>query len=474
MTKRAFTFFILIMFILSSISLTAAIDIEVKKEQINSVLVKELKSKPATLDIKVTNNGPTDYFQFYNLLGFSMAPVGTVRIGSAETKNVKLILYPPENFDFEGFYILQYFIRSQDTSEITEGINIKIINLGDAFKVGAENIDLESSAVNVFIENKENFDFGEMDVKFTSSFFNIEETFTLGSKEREEFVVDLKREDFNKLMAGFYTLNAEITVEDAISGTQKTNVEGTINFVEKNLLTTEDRSYGVFITTKTIKKQNEGNVLENPEILIKKNIISRLFTSFTPEPLSVDRDGFIVSYKWKSEVRPGEALEVNVKTNWLIPLIIIILIVIVVALVRKMTETDLLLRKKVSFVRTRGGEFALRVALSVIAKKHLERINIIERIPTMAKVHERFSYEAPSRIDQKNRRIEWDFQSLESGEKRFISYIIHSKVSVFGKFALPSAKAIYEKDGKIHEVTSNKAFFIAEQTSTPGGQDEEF
>ena len=43
-----------------------------------------------------------------------------------------------------------------------------------------------------------------------------------------------------------------------------------------------------------------------------------------------------------------------------------------------------------------------------------------------------------------------------------MSYIIFSKVGVLGKFALPTANAIYEKDGEINETDSNRAFFIAE------------
>jgi len=57
----------------------------------------------------------------------------------------------------------------------------------------------------------------------------------------------------------------------------------------------------------------------------------------------------------------------------------------------------------------------------------------------------------------------WNFEKLEAGERRIISYIIYSKIGVLGKFALPPTTAIYEKDGKIKETESNKAFFIAEE-----------
>jgi len=43
-----------------------------------------------------------------------------------------------------------------------------------------------------------------------------------------------------------------------------------------------------------------------------------------------------------------------------------------------------------------------------------------------------------------------------------IHYLVYSKVGVLGKFALPSATAIYEKEGKVKETTSNRAFFVSE------------
>ena len=80
------------------------------------------------------------------------------------------------------------------------------------------------------------------------------------------------------------------------------------------------------------------------------------------------------------------------------------------------------------------------------------------------KVYERFGGENPSRVNEAARLIEWDFEKLEAGEVRTLSYIIYSKdVGVMGKFALPSATAIYQKEGEIKEASSNKAFFVTEQ-----------
>ncbi|MBT7238024.1 hypothetical protein HN865_04160 [Candidatus Woesearchaeota archaeon] len=54
---------------------------------------------------------------------------------------------------------------------------------------------------------------------------------------------------------------------------------------------------------------------------------------------------------------------------------------------------------------------------------------------------------------------------MDLGEERVFSYIVYSKIGVVGKFSLPEALAVFEKEGEIHEVESNKVFFLSEQTS---------
>ena len=201
--------------------------------------------------------------------------------------------------------------------------------------------------------------------------------------------------------------------------------------------------------------------------MIKKNLISRLFTSFSPTPDIVERDGFSVYYSWTRDINPGATLEIEVKTNWLFPLILILFVVAIVVFVRRYTGTNLVLRKRVSFVRAKGGEFALKVSVSAHARQRVERVNLVERLPPLVSLHEKFLGEQPTRVDSKNRRIEWNFEKMEAGEVKIVSYIVYSRVGVVGKFALPTATAIFEKDEQIKEVESNRAFFIAEQRPRP-------
>ena len=434
-----------------------AINLEVQKVDSREIIINKV-NEPAIFDLKVKNLGSGDNFEFYNLLGFSMAPKGTVFIATGETKDVQLIIYPREDLDYSGFYTFEYFIQGSNKEKISEKVTINMVDLKNAFEIGSWEILPETSSINIYISNKINFDFDMVHIKFDSAFFELEQDIPLKAFERKEFLVQLNREDFEKLAAGFYTLKAKVAFKN-----EEANVEGVVKFVEQDLLKTTEDDYGFIINTHVIEKKNEGNVVAESEIVVKKNIISRLFTTLNPEPDSVRRQGFAIYYTWVKSINPSENLKITVRTNWLFPLLVIFFIVAIVVIIKQYAMTNLVLRKKVSFVHAKGGEFALKVSIIVGARRHVEMISVIDRIPPLVKLYERFGGEKPTRINDKLRRIEWDIRNLMPGEKRVLSYVIYSKVGVMGKFALPEATAIYERDGEVHETSSNRAFFVSEQ-----------
>ena len=438
-----------------------AINVTIEKEDAHDVVIMGLNN-PAIFDLKITNNEKTDEFYIFNLLGFTMEPKELISIEKDKSKDIRLTVYPRpdlKELGIKNYYSFKYFIRGKDSTEQEEKIIMKVIDLKDAFVIGSGEIDPESNSLDIYIHNKENFDFKDLKVKFSSKFFELEEQFDLDAYQRKDFNIELDKEDFKKLIAGFYTLYAEVSMENLTS-----EIEGIIKFVEKDIIEEIKKEQGFIVSTVIIEKTNNGNALSKSETVIKKNIISRLFTSFSPEPNAIERDGVTVYYTWNKELKPGETLQITVKTNWLYPLLLIIFVIAIIILVKRYTFNDVIIRKRVSYVKAKGGEFALKVSLFLHTKNYVERVNIVDRLPSLMKIYERFGGEKPSRINEANRLIEWDFEKLEAGEVRTLSYIIYSKnVGVMGKFALPSATAIYQKDGEVKESTSNKAFFITEQ-----------
>lgn len=432
-----------------------ALNLQVEKTSANEVMILGL-NEPATFDLKITNlNGPEN-IMFYSFFSQNVYPIGTTYIGSQQTIEVPLKIYPPEKIK-TGYYTFDYYIRNDKDVEMPQTLLVDVIEFQDAFEIGSAEFDPESTTLNVYIHNKVSFDFENISVIFSSPFFNLHKEFNLGPNQRNDFTITLNKEDFKKLMAGYYTFKADVEVNDV-----KTSLEGTLKFSEKDILTTSKKTYGVIINTNVIEKTNEGNTIAKTQTVIKKNIISRLFTHFSPEPNTVERQGFAVYYTWNNELDPGEALTITVRTNWILPLLIIILIVLVVIVVKKTSNRNIVLKKKVSFVNAKGGEFALKVMLLVEAKSFIEKISVIDRLPFLTKIHEKFGGERPARIDEKSKRIEWNFERMQPGERRVFSYIIYSRIGVLGKFSLPPATAVYERDGKVKEAISNQAFFMLE------------
>ncbi len=436
-----------------------AINIAVEKETVNSVLIEGLK-KPAIVELKITNFGDSGEFRFYTFESFNISPRGPIYIQQGKTKSVTLKITPLGDFSYRGVYPFTYYIKGEDGTELEKRIIFKMVKLADAFEINTSKIDPLSEEITIFVKNKENFDFGEVSFNFSSNFFEFSTTEKFRPYESKQFKVKLNKEKFDELAAGYYTLSTIISVDGA-----EDRKDTLIEFQEEQILKTITKKSGFLISTRYVKKINEGNSPVAQEIIFKKNIFTKLFTVANPSPDNTERHGWQVYYIWNREIQPGESLEISITTNWLLPFVILALIVGLAFVVRVYLVSDLVLRKRVSFVKTKGGEFALKVFLIVKARKSVEKINVIDKIPAFAKVYPRFSGEEPTRVNESARRIEWNFERLEGGEVRTMSYIIYSKIGVSGKFALPRTSAIYEKNGKIKECQSNHVFFISESKS---------
>ncbi len=458
MMKKKVLILLIASFLLFSIISTTLVfaGLEIKKEPVVDVVIPEV-NEPAIYKLRIKNLGPTDNFKVYSLVGVEIKPSEAFSIRQGETKELEIELWPGQAIlKTPGTFNFVYKIKSSESIQ-DDVMLIKIVPLKDALEINSYNINLESDKAVVYVRNKVSLPFPEVRARFHSSFFDFSETFSLEPYEKKEFEITLNKEGIKKLTAGTYSITTEIETYN----TEET-IENSFKFTEKADISTEKIKTGILISKLTVKKINEGNLPTLVQTKVKKNIISRLFTIFNEDPAAVQRRGFVVEYTFQKEIRPAETYTIKVTTNWLYPLFLLVAIIIIGFLVRAYTSTFLILKKKATFVKTKGGEFALKITLMVKAKKFVEKINVIDKIPGLVKVHERFGIVEPDKIDEKNRRLEWHVESLQPDEERVFSYVIYSKVSPIGKFELPTATAVYEREGKIHETKSNKVFFLTE------------
>lgn len=448
---------LLIIFIVFSLLLTfvSAINLDISTKEISNVAILDL-NEPAVFELTIRNLGQTSSFEIYSLVGVDISPEESFTISSGTTKKIEIQVMPQDSKP-KGFFTFEYRIKNLENEIQKESLTINIADLGSAFSITPENINPKSENIRILIKNKANLYFKNLEIKMTSAFLEFEKTINLSPKETQELEIPLNKEKLKKLDAGTYLLNTKIKTQGKIG-----EAESIIRFLEQEDIETTKTIEGIIIKRNEVIKKNLGNVRKTVGISAKKNLISYLFTTLNIAPTKTEIKGFTMNYYWEKELIPNDELKVIVKTNWFFPLIIIILIIGLFILIKRSVEKDLMLRKRVSFIKTKGGQFALKISLKIKAKKFIERINVIDKLPPLVHLYERYGVIKPDKIDLKNRRIEWNLPSLNKDEERLFTYIIYSKVGVIGKFELPSARAIYEKQGKIKETTSNRSFFINE------------
>ena len=444
-------------FVLALLPAVFALNVNVKNLNNDAVMIKGLSS-PAIYNIQVTNNGSANDLSFYTFFGEGLSPKQAIPFSAGQTKNMTLLVYPRNDLSLSGNTIFSYFIQGNDKTEVEEKLLVNIIGLKDAVSVSSSNINPDSKVATLYVQNKVNYNFSNLEVKSSSPFFSVDKVISLGPYQTKEIPVTLNKDGFSKLTAGYYTLNSKISSENVSA-----DLTGKVEFAKQSSLDSNKESYGFIVNTQIITKTNNGNTIQDSETTVKKNIFSRLFTTFSPEPDVVQREGGVVYYSWTSSISPGDSEKITIKTNWFIPFLIVLLLVFIVYFAKKYSSQRLVLRKRVSFVRAKGGEFALKVSIVAEAREYLENVRVIDRLPPLVKIYERFSGEFPDKISKDKKRLEWDFDSLEEGEKRMMTYVVYSKVGVLGKFALPGTIAYFKKDGKEKQATSNRAYFLAEQ-----------
>lgn len=448
---------IILFALLLSLSLVSAVNLEIEKKTIAITVISEFNN-PAVFELTITNNGGTDNFEFYSLVGVDILPKTPVKIESGEIKKIKIEVFPQEPIKSESRpYTFEYKIKGEKTGIQTEKLTINPTTLESAFSLYADPFTPLDEKIILHFDNKGDYNFEKINAEFSSSFFSENKEFPITPHEKKEFEIKINKEEISTLLAGPYLLNAKIE-----TNSKKASIDSIIKFLEKSGIESSETKEGWLIQRTEIEKKNSGNTPQEITVTFKKNLFSSLFTSFNIIPTNKETSRFTRYYTWQKKVAPGESFRMIARTNWLLPVIILIAIIAAYILTKAYLTSHLILRKKVSFVKTRGGEFALKVVLRLKSRKYIEKIRIVDKLPPMVKLFERFGAISPDKIDETNRRIEWDIESLNKGEERTVSYIIYSKIGIIGKFELPSATAIYETEGVVKETSSNRAFFVNE------------
>jgi hypothetical protein len=454
MKKRNHILFIVVFLIITN-SLFA-IELNIEKYALSNTYITDFND-PAKYVLTITNNGESDNFEIFSLIGIDINPSEKIFIAYNETKNITVELIPQEALKSKkGYLNFEFNIKDSFGQLEKDTLTINIAGLEDVFEISAESIYPGSENIKVAIKNNVKYDFKELTLKLNSAFFQSENSFSLNSLEKKELLVPFDQERLKVLSAGDYLITSQIIATNKI-----TSKDFKIRYLEKEEIVSDEKKSGIFIQRFEVSKTNTGNIKKQAIIIIEKDLLSYLFTTESIKPSEIKTIGLKKQLIFEKNLLPNEELRVVATTNWIYPVIIVILIALLLYFLSKYYKTDLVINKQVSYVKSKGGQFALKVSLKVKARKLIEKVNIIDKLPALVTLYEKYGAVCPDKVDLKAKRIEWDIETLNSGEERIFSYIIYSKqVGIFGRFELPYAKGIYEKDGIIKETVSNRAFYV--------------
>lgn len=434
---------------------TASIGIE--KITINPVIIKEF-SFPAEFNVSITNdNAYYDRFTIDTLLPINITPKEIGRISSRETKTVSISIIPSDEVKEENYgnYAFRYYVKGDRTELEEDDFLIEILPLKDVLLIELpSSLKREDKSISLELSLEDNMSF-ETSLEINSPLFSKEAELVL-SNEKNKIEIQL---DLAEQKAGVFDVvfsfesngeKAEITKEIVFEAALeiKEGREETGNFLAKQL---------------KITKTNEGNSVTKVIISIEKPILASLFTTFDGSP-KVKKEAGKYVYEWEKELNPGDSLSVSIKTNYYIPAAILLLIIIGAVILKIVFTPQVKVNKKVVRVRTKSGLFAAKVILSVRnTGKTITNVNVIDRLPVFTELlPDKFGVVSPSEI--KKRTIIWNFSKLEKGEEVMFSYIIYSKISVFGKLELPRTIVTYiDKKDIFKEAKSHLVYILAEE-----------
>ncbi len=446
-----------LLLLLSFVSIASAIQLD--QSTLDVAVIPEF-TQPAKVPVVISGAEPGNYV-IYTLTAVKVLPTDMFGLHAGQN-NLVFDVYPTNKIYANGpsAYSFAVELRNVGTDNVYDAtMTVRVVSITDALDVSSNVNSPDSDKISFYIRNKEGIDLKNVRVKFSSVFFDSEQTLDLNANSVTNVSIDVPADKLKKIEAGSYLLKAAFQTDRG-----EKILEGRIYLGEKTDIQTQNNVSGFLIITNRVSKLNNGNVNQDVVINVKRNIISRLFTSFNVEPDSVERSGLTITYTWNKKLGPAESLVVSAKTNYLIPILIIIAIVLIVIGIRRFTQTKLLVEKSAVPVKTSSGQFALKIKLKVKSIGRVTNVSLVDRIPGIVQIYEKApSIIKPTKIDSNNKRIQWDIGDMAAGEERIFSYVVYSTVGVVGKFALPQALTVFEKDGQIHEVESNVVYFLAEQ-----------
>lgn len=436
-------------------------EIEISKTAVVDTVAKEVTT-PAVYNYTLyNNNNEKDNVTIYTLLDMALSAKDAISVLPEERKNFIFEIYPGDQLRRkEGFYLFTYYIKSQNSPEVKDTFFAKVVSLYEALELTMPiKIYLNDTTAVFKIKNKANLYMPGARFSISSAVLNYAQTVNINPNSDTEIDVPLG-DIMRKYEAGQYA--AEISL--SMDGKEAWKITDSITLDSILQITSKETEKGWFLyPVRHIVKRNDGNTVVTASARVEKDPLSKIFTKSSVAPTSIKLIKGKFVYEFQKDLKPNDSFVVDVKTNYLLPLIVLLLIGAVAAFLWMSTTKPVVLTKRVTKVKTKGGEFAFKINLFLKSFIDSKNIKIIDLAPgALPNIYNQFGAILP--VDIKGRRIEWRIDRLHKGEERVFSYVVYSKFPLFGEINVPKASALYQDMLDRNKAThSNSILFLAEE-----------
>lgn len=466
-------FFLLILLYQSSAQ-SFTVDHQVMKNNI-------YQDETAEFLLTITNEGTEEDF----ILSFTNDPrwsvqtlplvdyISGITVPEGKTHQTKVMIKPTQTMPV-GLYLLEVFLKSKETGEVVKDtLDINIKSQEGVIKEYLPSVTLdirmpdqvdprEEFTIKVYIKNRNPLAIEEMTISLVSPLFTRERVVSLQPLEEKEEDFTVQLDPLEDPAA--YSLASKITI---ISANRSFTVEGTPVEFQIGTYSTLDRDSvkqeGFLYMHETITIVNKGNYVKDAVMKKETHFLKTLFTSATPDPVSVVEDG--KKYlKWEISLQPDETFTIEI-TNDYRPLFYLSIVLVVVVLLYFVLRSPVVVRKGITKkVHTEGGISEIKVLLHVKNRtgKEVEYVKVIDRVPHLVEVGKEIQLGTipPTSVNRrggtKGTLLVWELESLEPYEERIITYTIRSTLSILGGFRLPPTIIKFRKGRRQLIVKSNR------------------
>jgi len=376
-----------------------------------------------SIPLTITNMQAFDDKYTISVLDFNwlVESIDNTEILQGQTKviNVNLKSSYPEVKN----YGIKIKIKSLSNQEIEKIARVDVKDLSDVFKItllGPEIIDpRKDTKFNLQIESPYDNNFGELNIIIKSDAFTETKTIELDSRAiiKEEFNINLPIDT----QEGDHTANIMFYKDNNLVANQTIILTiGSYSGVREIL--TNDNS--ILIKKEIVKKINDGNSIGFEKYVKTLTLTEKLFTTTTPKPDDITKSNGNYILTWNIKLNPGEEQDIEIETNYRIPLIILILAIGLIILLYFMLRRDVIIIKKALVSGRHKGVSKLKMIITLYNKgnKKITNMKLMERIPNVTEDPNDFS-EKPFKITKGNTlNLVWKIDELNPKEERTISY----------------------------------------------------